>query len=227
MLIGQWRSTNTEMPNLASWIHSTVEEDFQRCFALCADLEVKNARLVEAIRWDQIGGLLLTGGTDISAEFHVDPLVDVSQIRRPDGVRDRWEFEAFKEARDRRLPILAICRGMQVMNLALGGSLQLDITGHDDQGMRSWECQPLIYEPGVEHQFEKVNSSHHQAIDRLAEGLVVEAQHAEDGVIEQVRMIDYSWGLGVQYHPERGEIYAPLFQDFFFQVQRGGGGGSR
>ena len=65
---------------------------------------------------------------------------------------------------------------MQVMNLALGGSLHLDITGHDDKGMRSRECQPLIYELGVEHQFEKVNSSHHQAIDRLAEGLVVEAQ---------------------------------------------------
>jgi len=218
---------NTGMTYLATWIHSMVEEDFQRCFDRGRGLEVKNARLDADIRWDQIGGLLLTGGTDISAEFHVDPLVDVSQIRRPDEVRDQWEFGAFKEARVRGLPILAICRGMQVMNLALGGSLHLDIDGHDDKGMRSLECQPLIYELGVEHRFEKVNSSHHQAIDRLAEGLVVEARHAEDEVIEQVRMIDYPWGLGVQYHPERGEIYAPLFEDFFFQIQRGGGSGNR
>jgi len=215
------------MTYLATWIQSAVEEDFQRCFDRGEDLEVKNARLGDAIKWDEVGGLLLTGGGDISAEFHVDPLVGGSQIRRTDGVRDEWEFGAFKEARVRGLPILAICRGMQVMNLALGGSLHLDINGHDDREMRSLECQPLIYELGVEHRFEKVNSSHHQAIDRLAEGLVVEARHAKDEVIEQVRMIDYPWGLGVQYHPERGEIYAPLFEDFFFQIQRGGGSGNR
>ncbi len=227
MLVGEWRSIDTGMTHLASWIHDSVREDFQRCFDRCGGLEVKNARLGDDIRWDEVGGLLLTGGGDISAEFHVDPLVDVSQIRSPVRVRDQWEFGAFKEARDRGLPILAICRGMQVMNLALGGSLHLDITGHDDKEMRSRECQPLIYELGVEHQFEKVNSSHHQAIDRLAEGLVVEARHAEDEVIEKVKMTDYPWGMGVQYHPERGGIYAPLFEDFFSQVQRGGGSGSR
>ena len=64
-----------------------------------------------------------------------------------------------------------------------------------------------------------MNSSHHQALDRVADPLEIEAWHAGDGVIEQVRLRDYPWGLGVQYHPERDWIYASLFEDFFAQLQ--------
>ena len=69
------------------------------------------------------------------------------------------------------------------------------------------------------HRFEKVTSAHHQAIDRLGNGLEVEAWSDKDDIIEQVRLRDYPFALAVQYHPERGgEIYAPLFADFVARV---------
>jgi putative glutamine amidotransferase len=64
------------------------------------------------------------------------------------------------------------------------------------------------------HRFEKVNSSHHQAVDRLGDDLEVEAWCATDDIVEQMRLRDYPFALAVQYHPERDESYAPLFADF-------------
>jgi gamma-glutamyl-gamma-aminobutyrate hydrolase PuuD len=64
-----------------------------------------------------------------------------------------------------------------------------------------------------------VNSSHHQAIDQLGTGLVVESWCATDDVIEEVRLMDYPWAYAVQYHPERDERYRPLFDDFVHQLK--------
>ena len=69
------------------------------------------------------------------------------------------------------------------------------------------------------HQFENVNSSHHQALDLLGKGLVVEAWCPSDDIIEQVRMRNQPFVLGVQYHPERGKIYDSLFEDFFSRLK--------
>ena len=77
----------------------------------------------------------------------------------------------------------------------------------------------MRYDGKANHRFENVNSSHHQAIDRLADGFEVEAWCADDDVIEQVRLRDYPFALAVQYHPERGKIYDTLFEDFFAQLQ--------
>ncbi|MCA1658236.1 MAG: gamma-glutamyl-gamma-aminobutyrate hydrolase family protein, partial [Verrucomicrobiaceae bacterium] len=71
------------------------------------------------------------------------------------------------------------------------------------------------------HRLEKVNSSHHQAIDRPADGCVVEAWCTDDDIIEQMRLTNYPYALAVQYHPERGgEIYASLFADFAAQLEQ-------
>src|SRR5213082_3152941 len=71
------------------------------------------------------------------------------------------------------------------------------------------------YDTTANHRFEKVNSSHHQAVDRIADGLEVEAWCVTDGIIEQMRLRNYPFALAVQYHPERGRIYDALFEDFF------------
>jgi putative glutamine amidotransferase len=118
----------------------------------------------------------------------------------------------------RGLPILCICKGVQVLNVALDGTLHLDIRGHDLPEMKHHNVQPLRYDSVARHRFDLVNSSHHQALDRVADALAVEAWHAGDEVIEQVRIKDYPWGVGVQYHPERDMIYAPLFDDFLTQL---------
>ncbi len=160
-------------------------------------------------------GVLISGGPDIAAEFHPDTPARPELIEEPEPERDAWEFAAVRHALDRGLPLLCICKGVQVLNLALGGSLHLDIEGHDLPGMKFGNVQPLRHAAGARFRFEKVNSSHHQALDRVADGLEIEAWHVDDGVIEQVRLRDHPWGYGVQYHPERDLAYAPLFDEFF------------
>jgi len=205
------------MPHLASWIRGSDDASFARFFALRPDLRVSNARCMP-VDLATIDGLLVTGGPDISAEFHPEPPRDPALIQDPEPERDAWEFAAARSAYERGLPMLAICKGVQVLNVALGGTLHLDIRGHDLPEMKNGNLQPLRYAAGVRHRFEMVNSSHHQALDRVADALEIEAWHAGDGIIEQVRVRDFPWGVGVQYHPERDLIYAPLFEDFFAQL---------
>ena len=171
---------------------------------------------------DDADGLLLTGGADISQEFLRQPVPDPSVLEKDaDALRDKWEFAAVGRALDLSLPILAICKGLQVLNVALGGTLKLDIRGHNLPEQKDHDIQPLRVDRHATHRFEKVNSSHHQAVDRLADRCEVEAWCATDDIIEQFRLRDYPYALAVQYHPERGQIYDALFDDFFSRVSVG------
>lgn len=219
--------TDFKMPTLATWIRAVDEPAFARWFAARPEIEVLNARLSENAVVEAgdalppgATGLLLTGGPDIAAEFLRQPVSDPSVIEDPDPARDHWEFAALRAALARELPIFAICKGAQVLNVALGGTLHLDIRGHNAPELRDGNLQTLRYAETapLAPRFAAVNSSHHQALDRLGEGLEIEAWNASDGIIEQVRLSGYPFCLGVQYHPERHEQYAPLFQEFFDRV---------
>ena len=165
-------------------------------------------------------GLLLSGGSDISPEFLRQDVPDPSVLdKQIDPERDRWEFQAVQNALSRGLPILAICKGLQVFNVALGGTLKLDIQGHNLPDQKHRDVQPLRSARGASHRFPKVNSAHHQAIDQLGDDLEVEAWAAHDGIIEQVRLRKYPFGLAVQYHPERSRLYDSLFDDFFARLE--------
>jgi putative glutamine amidotransferase len=205
------------MKHIATWIEKDREKHFDE-LAAAHDLRLWNAR-VEEVPWDEVRGLLLTGGTDISTEFLTQPVSDPALIHEPDAARDKWEFPTLHKALADGLPILAICRGHQVLNVALGGTLLLDIPGHDLPEQKYGNLQELRYESGAQIRFPFVNSSHHQAIDKLGDGLEVEAWHAVDHVVEQVRLRDYPFCLGVQYHPERDALYRPLFDAFLGQVK--------
>jgi putative glutamine amidotransferase len=207
------------MRNLATWMRQKDEKWFAPFFAQQQDVRVWNARDGE-VPLEKIDGLLLTGGSDIAPEFLRQEVPDPSVLQKDvDPVRDRWEFAAVKSTLPRGLPIFAICKGMQLFNVALGGTLKLDIRGHNLPEQKDHDLQPLRTERGVTHQFEKVNSSHHQAVDRAADGFEVEAWCATDDVIEQMRLRDYPFALAVQYHPERGKIYASLFEDFISRLK--------
>ncbi len=201
------------MPQLASWMIVRDEKWFAPILAMRPEVALCNAATGE-VDFDEIDALLLTGGNDISPEFLHQPVPDPSVLEKGDPARDNWEFAAARAAVARGVPILAICKGMQVLNVALGGTLRLDIPGHNLPEQKLHDIQPLRIDPSARHRFEKVNSSHHQAIDRVADGLVVEAWCATDDVIEQMRLDDRTFGLAAQYHPERGPLYAPLFTDF-------------
>ena len=208
------------MANLATWMRPKDEKWFQPFFAKHPDIHVFDAHKGD-VPPEEMDGLLLTGGSDITPEFLRQENVDPTLIQQDDldPKRDRWEFEAISNALARGLPILGVCRGIQVLNVALGGTLVLDIPGHGLPEQKDHDIQPLRYDGSVKHQYQNVNSSHHQAIDRVADGFEVEAWCTDDDIIEQVRLRNYPFALAVQYHPERGKIYDALFEDFFARLK--------
>jgi putative glutamine amidotransferase len=207
------------MPKLAVWLREKDEKWFRPFFAKHPEIEICDARKGD-VSIANVDGLLLTGGSDIAPEFLKQPVPDPSVLEKDvDPARDRWEFAAVDQALARGLPILAICKGMQVLNIALGGTLKLDISGHKLPDQKDHDIQQLRFDSKATHRFEKVNSSHHQAVDSPGKGLEVESWCAEDDIIEQVRLRNYPFALGVQYHPERGKIYDSLFEDFFSRLK--------
>jgi len=208
------------MYRVATWIRECDEENFRRHFE-GLNLELLNAR-TQPVDLSHAIGLVLTGGPDISADFLRQPVPDPSLIEDAEPSRDEWEFSALPEVMARGLPIFAVCKGLQVLNVALGGTLHLDIPGHSAAALKYADVQPLRFSSTASHRLPFVNRSHHQALDRLADGLEVQAWCDTDGIVEQVRLKNYPYAFGVQYHPERGEIYRPLFAEFAAAVASAG-----
>lgn len=162
---------------------------------------------------DKLDGLIFSGGIDVSPlRYKESPLKEINRIS---SVRDGYELKLFKKAYERKLPILGICRGAQLMNVALGGKLYQDINyqvpeafGHSPKNMKSsqvfhsikLEKDSSFYQIiGEEEIF--VNSFHHQAVKELGQNLRAVA-HAEDGIIEAIEARDDRFMIGVQFHPE-------------------------
>jgi putative glutamine amidotransferase len=207
------------MPKLATWLREKDEKWFAPFLVRHPAIQICDARKGE-VAMAEADGLLLTGGSDIAPEFLKQPIPDLSILDKDvDPARDSWEFAAVKHMLARGSPILSICKGMQLFNVALGGTLKLDIPGHKAPEQKDNDVQQLRSDKIAVHRFEKVNSSHHQAIDSLGQGLRVEAWCEGDDIIEQVRLLKYPFAVGVQYHPERGKIYDSLFEDFFSRLE--------
>jgi putative glutamine amidotransferase len=210
------------MRHVLSWIREKDEGMFASFFTPHARVALENAR-GKKVDLDGMDGLLLTGGADICAAYLRQPVTEAElQLIEEDAEADRdgFEFAAVQTALERGVPILTVCKGTQVLNVALGGTLHLDIPGHDLPEMKTHNVQGLRFAGNASVRFERVNSSHHQALDRLGAGLEVEAWCATDGVIEQVRLKDYPYGVGVQYHPERDICYKALFEQFLGEVEK-------
>src|SRR5437763_15913838 len=130
----------------------------------------------------------MTCGSYIPPQFLKQPVPDPSVLDNDvDVARDRWEFAAADAALARGLPVLAICKGMQLLNVGLGGTLKLDIPGHKLPEQKDNDIQPLRSETKAAHRFDKVNSSHQQAVDRLARGMELARCRATDDTVEQPR----------------------------------------
>ena len=109
------------MKNIATWIEKDRNKHFDEIFA-GTDFRLWNAR-VEDVPLDEMQGLMLSGGSDISEEFLTQPVPDPSLIKEPELARDKWEFSTLHWVLGKQLPIFAICRGHQVLNVALGGTI--------------------------------------------------------------------------------------------------------
>lgn len=163
---------------------------------------------------DAVDGLLFTGGEDIHPSFYGEVLQE--RCGEIDQDRDPFEIELAKAALSRHLPILGICRGIQLFNVVMGGSLYQDLSyrpgtaeHHNAPKEKRYELihpvklvpESRLYQILGSLEFE-VTSTHHQVIKELAPGLKVSAL-ASDGVIEGVEAEDYPFLLAVQWHPER------------------------
>ncbi len=160
-----------------------------------------------------IDGLLLPGGGDIHPDYFNQEWHP--KIKNVNEARDELELSIFEEAFKKDIPVFGICRGIQIMSVAMGGSLYQDIeTDYPDEAL----THPSIYGEDSLHQIEiepvsilgkiigesvvEVNSAHHQAVNDIGEGFVVTAR-SEDGIIEAIENPSKSFVIGVQYHPER------------------------
>lgn len=159
---------------------------------------------------DGLDGLILTGGKDVDPARYGQP--PHATTDEPDRVRDAWEFALLDEALRRGLPVLGICRGAQVLNVALGGTLTQhlpDLLGHTHHqqgnavfGTSTVRTVPDSIVAGLIGESSDAQCYHHQAIDRLGAGLKVSARDG-DGVIEAVELDRPDrWVVGVQWHPE-------------------------
>ncbi|MDE2059715.1 MAG: gamma-glutamyl-gamma-aminobutyrate hydrolase family protein [candidate division NC10 bacterium] len=179
---------------------------------------VEGPALAEAYL-DAIDGLLLTGGADIHPSFYGQIVLE--RCGEIDEERDRFEVELVHAARSRDLPLLGICRGLQVLNVAMGGSLYQDLSYRKEtdpahQSLRERRGEPAhqvtIVEGSrlagiLEIRELRVTSTHHQIIRDLAPGLAVNAV-APDGVVEGVEGTG-RFLLAVHWHPERMFTHYP------------------
>ena len=176
---------------------------------------------------DPVDALLLTGGADVAPGLYGETPHPTVTTVLPD--RDAFEIALVQEALRRDLPILAICRGHQVLNVATRGTLVQDIpsevsgsSNHDPDVSRWQTAHDIRVLPGsrlrqiLGRDRLAVNSFHHQAIKALGQGLVATAWSTDDDVIEGVEMPGHRLVIGVQWHPEsfwdKEPTFAPLFE---------------
>jgi len=161
---------------------------------------------------EKIDGLLLTGGNDVPPQRYGEERHEKTVCVHPD--KDISDIALVETAIRMKNPILAICYGAQLVNVALGGSLIQDIPSevktpiiHKDSKNEHYTHTITIEKNSLLYQIIgtdciKANSTHHQAIKRLGNGLK-DTAHTEDGIIEAVEWKDYPFLVGVQWHPER------------------------
>src|SRR5581483_2287297 len=218
-----------------------LEDYRQAVLHVGADVRLLDPSMAVPAALAGLDGLLLTGGED------VDP-AQYGEARHPSVVdvdprRDEFELALVREGRARRLPIFAICRGIQVLNVACGGSLVQDIRSQVPGALEHRLAVPPHQPIALAHEIwiEKdsllarlmsdrlggadtcqVNSRHHQAVRRVAPGFQVSAT-APDGVIEAIEDPAADFCLGVQWHPEnfwRTGEFRPLFEGFVEAAER-------
>jgi putative glutamine amidotransferase len=183
---------------------------------------------------EALDGLLLQGGNDVAPENYGESPMDPAWAG--DAVRDRYEIELLRAFVAAGKPVFGICRGLQLLNVAFGGSLLQDIAtqrpqsrAHRDGSRYERHFHSIELEPGSHLQglypsqtTATVNSIHHQGIKDLAEGFVVEARCPEDGIVEAIRRTAPGpYVAAVQWHPEFHEPGSretlddgPLLRDF-------------
>jgi putative glutamine amidotransferase len=164
--------------------------------------------------FSRLDGVVFTGGGDIKTSYYQGE--DHPKVGGVEADRDRVELKLLERAVNEEVPFLGICRGLQLINVGLGGTLYADIADQVPGASKhdyypDWERDHLAHPVEVDEGTQlagiigdgqiEVNSLHHQAVDKVAAGLVVTAT-APDGIVEGIELPDHPFGLAVQWHPE-------------------------
>jgi putative glutamine amidotransferase len=200
-----WEKENYTLP--ASYIESITS-----CDGIPIILPPTMNMDVEKIL-SEVEGILLTGGVDVDPSLYGEP--PLPRLGKIDPLRDYYEINLTRKALQKKKPVLAICRGIQVLNVALGGTLYQDIYTQIENPIKHGQTAPrfhpthnveILKDSKLYEIFKtseiRVNSFHHQAIKDLGQNLIATAWSG-DGLIEGVEKNDEEFVLGVQWHPER------------------------
>ncbi|MFZ0015000.1 MAG: gamma-glutamyl-gamma-aminobutyrate hydrolase family protein [Acidimicrobiia bacterium] len=177
-----------------------------------------------------VQGVLVSGGDDLDPSSYGAENTSSTRVSR---AADDFEVALVAACRDQGKPLLAICRGLQLLNVAFGGSLRQEVTSaggahelissdHEEMNSRRHvvRLEPDSILATIYGSNEaRVNTLHHQGVDRLADQLLVEGT-TEDGLVEAVRCNGDWWALGVQWHPERMEgDHQAIFTEFRHAIE--------
>lgn len=207
-------------------------QPYSRAVAKSGGLPVLLPPLVSSLRsidhfLDRLDGLLLPGGGDMEPHrYGQTPQTDA--LYGMVGLHDEFDLALINRAIDRDVPVLAICRGMQVLNVARGGTLiqDLDDPAHwmNEHPVRLHRDSHLADAVGTDA-LTHCYSVHHQGLDALGDGIVPVAWD-EQGLIEAVEFVGASWIVGVQWHPEDTTGTEPAQQGIFDEFVRRAGAGT-
>lgn len=174
-----------------------------------------------------LDALVLSGGADVAPELYGAPRHPLTDVARVD--RDAWELALFQAAERRRMPVLAICRGLQLVNIARGGTLQQHLPeslgteryrigggvfAENEVAVSGDTALAGVLGPGSV----RVRSYHHQGIDRLGAGLTP-AAHSDDGLVQAFEDTEHGHVVGIQWHPEEDIEDRRLFADLVTQAR--------
>ena len=186
---------------------------------------------------ESVDAILIQGGLDVTPSLYNEeqkPETGLTDIQT-----DNFLIEVIKQAVELKIPILGICRGLQILNVAFGGNLYQDLKYADlasDSHKQpdndtcaykhsiSIETNSILSQIFPNEKSLKVNSFHHQAIDRLAKGFEVDAYSEGDNIIEAIHLKDDNrWVFAVQFHPEQNlrcdNYFLPIFQELVKQAK--------
>lgn len=225
-----------KVPNKVAVTH----EDSKKAETYAAALRLVGLEPVLVSAEDQrslvgLDGLLLTGGRDVDPKLYgQEPL---RETQAPNPARDRMERGLLGTALDRNLPVLGICRGLQLFNVHLGGTLIQHLKGDPHRSVpRLKDPSTPLHDVNVaaetrlaaifgigEH---PVNSRHHQAVEELGRGLQISATSVTDGIVEAIELPEKEFAVAVQWHPEDqvpgDETQLKLFRAFAEAVAKRG-----
>lgn len=204
-IAGNERASTTFEGNLITYTHTNFVNAIENAGGIPLIIPISNKENIKAYV-KMIDKLILTGGQNVEPSFYGEERTidsDDFYIKR-----DIFEIDLIKEVMKAKKPVFSVCRGTQLINIVLGGTLHQDIENHWQQVRSDYTTQVMETKAGtilnqIYGDSSKINSFHHQSIKDLAKGLEVVAHDPEDGVIEAVQSTrdDFTF-IGVQWHPE-------------------------